>query len=655
MATSYSNPGGSGDRTTLINVTASSNTLSTTPNRLIDGKSQMDIYFYGYAVAGQYIQFDFFNPKIISEITLSEGDTTTHGNWHWQGSNDATNWTTLKSNFVLGSTPIVPDSVGLYRYYRLLGVSGNSSNAPWIYEINFKIGDNLVGQQLTSPEAGWRRYDDTDSRIKCTGVWVKSTNDNNWYSLTKSLSTDINATVTVKFYGSKFRLIGPYWDSMPTKMDITIDGVKETINVNNSGGTNVVSALLYEKILTNGTHTIVLSGNSANTNTQYVIFDAIDLDSTGYLVHPTLNQVSNLLGMAVGDCIPCRYTATTSGSAGYFSELGTCTATEIPIAGTATPDGLFYFVKTAKGTLVADRIIQTNISWDTLNAAKFIEGVISNLVPPMTSNVLPTGIASANQSYGSSYDAYKLFDNLDTTDYASPVTATLPVLLEYEFSSTTIINQYKIKASSGSGNYCPKTWTFEGSNDGVAWTTIDTRTNITGWSAGELKTFDFTNNMTYKKYRLNISSGNSSQIQFSQLSMYNSHILVRSLSGGCAYADANGNKSLTDCGKGAYPTNNEWDKYIVNSDLGGKITPGDDNVWHKDLLCFCKGTGLTATYISSTGTTLSFNNIHRIIRGNNNIWHDFGLTVSSSVGPTNGFRPVLEFIESDSKQTILWC
>ncbi|KPU43036.1 hypothetical protein OXPF_34680 [Oxobacter pfennigii] len=36
-----------------------------------------------------------------------------------------------------------------------------------------------IGQQLTSPEAGWRRYDDTDSRIQYIGTgWTLGSNSN---------------------------------------------------------------------------------------------------------------------------------------------------------------------------------------------------------------------------------------------------------------------------------------------------------------------------------------------------------------------------------------------------------------------------------------------------------------------------------------------
>lgn len=41
--------------------------------------------------------------------------------------------------------------------------------------------------------------------------------------------------------------------------------------------------------------------------------------------------------------------------------------------------------------------------------------------------------------------------------------------------------------------------------------------------------------------------------------------IIRSLTGGVAYADASGNKRTSYTGSvGGWPTNNEWDKYIVN-------------------------------------------------------------------------------------------
>lgn len=77
--------------------------------------------------------------------------------------------------------------------------------------------------------------------------------------------------------------------------------------------------------------------------------------------------------MLIGDYIVCKYVAA-SGVVGVFSELGASVATEIPVIGEVAPNGTFYFVKAAKGLLIADRVVQHRISWDILNTGKYIQG-----------------------------------------------------------------------------------------------------------------------------------------------------------------------------------------------------------------------------------------------------------------------------------------
>jgi hypothetical protein len=129
--------------------------------------------------------------------------------------------------------------------------------------------------------------------------------------------------------------------------------------------------------------------------------------------------------------------------------------------------------------------------------------------------------------------------------------------------------------------------------------------------------------------------------------------LIRSLSGGCAFADANGNFSLTDQSNFAYPTNNEWDKYVRLSDLDGKITPFDPDIWHlTNVWTWVKDTpanGLVTVDIASC------NNTHRILRGTA---IPQGVDAYGSGTGTTGFRPVLEYMEKEpdgsQKQTTIW-
>lgn len=57
----------------------------------------------------------------------------------------------------------------------------------------------------------------------------------------------------------------------------------------------------------------------------------------------------------------------------------------------------------------------------------------------------------------------------------------------------------------GSFLYHPRNFTAQGSNNGTSWTTLGTFSAGTGWSQGVLRRFTFTNNVTYKWYRVNIT------------------------------------------------------------------------------------------------------------------------------------------------------
>lgn len=115
--------------------------------------------------------------------------------------------------------------------------------------------------------------------------------------------------------------------------------------------------------------------------------------------------------MLIGDYIVCNYTAT-SGAVGTFSNFGGTAGTEIPLANSInSPNGSFYLIKADKGLLIADRVIQTNITWDTLNTGKVVQG------KPQTFNqttgiirCLTGGVAYANTN-GNSSTAKSVFGN----------------------------------------------------------------------------------------------------------------------------------------------------------------------------------------------------------------------------------------------------
>ena len=85
--------------------------------------------------------------------------------------------------------------------------------------------------------------------------------------------------------------------------------------------------------------------------------------------------------------------------------------------------------------------------------------------------------------------------------------------VDYVFGTATNINCYKILGSpTTSYKSIPKAWEFLGSNDGVTWTKLDERS--TQLTVGAWKEFVFSNNASYKIYRLHVKSvtGNQSTV-----------------------------------------------------------------------------------------------------------------------------------------------
>lgn len=155
ISTSYSNPGGTGDRTALITVTD-----SYPPYELFGGYSgtsaletlvngapyQWTIYFATQDAAGRWFRFDFGAPKVITEAKWYQQTTDAQGTWVWQGSTDNSTWNNIGTSFAFGgaTTQVITSLSGntnYYRYYRLLGVNGSVTSNPWLYQMEFKISD----------------------------------------------------------------------------------------------------------------------------------------------------------------------------------------------------------------------------------------------------------------------------------------------------------------------------------------------------------------------------------------------------------------------------------------------------------------------------------------------------------------------------------
>ncbi|MGX5518884.1 hypothetical protein [Bacillus cereus] len=157
-----------------------------------------------------------------------------------------------------------------------------------IDETGSMVPPTKVGDVLLQPEAGWKRIDDTDSNIQYTGNWSLIDNQPLAYNSTirfKNSKTpepvDNSAmSLTFRFKGTKFRVIGVSNNTYDKDAQIIIDGKPETISFYADRDISPHRTLLFDKQgLTDEIHIVELKG-------VFMALDAIDIDENGSMVPP---------------------------------------------------------------------------------------------------------------------------------------------------------------------------------------------------------------------------------------------------------------------------------------------------------------------------------------------------------------------------------
>ncbi|CAH2712909.1 hypothetical protein BACCIP111895_00042 [Neobacillus rhizosphaerae] len=157
-----------------------------------------------------------------------------------------------------------------------------------------KVEAATIGQKLSEPEAGWKRYDDSNPLITYRGIgWVHSTGQSGYYNGTRSYG-NLNKynRAFLNFKGTKIRLILDLMPVASSDCSISIDGGPEE-PFSSYSETNKPMTLAYEKTdLPDTEHTVVITGGT--TNNYNIMLDAIDIDETGELL-PTPTLVGDKL------------------------------------------------------------------------------------------------------------------------------------------------------------------------------------------------------------------------------------------------------------------------------------------------------------------------------------------------------------------------
>jgi hypothetical protein len=104
--------------------------------------------------------------------------------------------------------------------------------------------------------------------------------------------------------------------------------------------------------------------------------------------------------------------------------------------------------------------------------------------------------------------AFRMFNLGDSTLANAAQFQNSTASIELLMSQSAAPTSYTLRVSDDAAN-APRSWTFDAWN-GTAWVTLDTRTNVAAWTAGESRTYNFTNTTNYARLRLNVTAAYNS-------------------------------------------------------------------------------------------------------------------------------------------------
>jgi hypothetical protein len=142
-----------------------------------------------------------------------------------------------------------------------------------------------------------------------------------------------------------------------------------------------------------------------------------------------------------------------------------------------------------------------------------------------TNNSHPPFVVSASSDNFGSLPAFHAFDGTNT--YWLGTNGGID-WLQIDLGAAQTLYSYSIKVNTiPEPARAPKNWTMQGSADGAAWNIVDTQTNQSAWTSGEIRTFVCAVATTpYRYFRLNITAnnGDGTYTQVNEFSLFNNAV-----------------------------------------------------------------------------------------------------------------------------------
>ena len=336
-----------------------------------------------------------------------------------------------------------------------------------------------IGQSLTSPESGWKRYDNTFNKIIYSGIWTHSTGIATAYQQTESFTNAKGSNAVFYFRGAMIRFVVSTGTNRSKNADIIIDGNVDRYNAYST--TTISQALIYEKInLTNDWHKVELILNDSD----YLVIDAIDIAINGDIRLPynkmILENESRYYSLSDNTLIHLP-----DNSPKNMILHGIEQGKEIQLDVPFTKHRYFNdtpVVNVSGKVFTHDigKINTLNIKETTENKSFVTTWYDTKMIDDNTPSPL---VASASSVFSTTYSASKAFDLDNATYWTTLANQHLNSWLMIDLGASKDINVVKLTPSSYL-NETPITFIIEASDNGNDWTKVLHVVGFKNWIAG---------------------------------------------------------------------------------------------------------------------------------------------------------------------------
>ncbi|QPA55063.1 6-hydroxymethylpterin diphosphokinase MptE-like protein [Lysinibacillus sphaericus] len=241
----------------------------------------------------------------------------------------------------------------------------------------------------------------------------KDTKSNINISNSEVITRDENAQIAFRFTGTTLKIFGLVYSTKPSNIQVIIDNKVNIITVNSNYRNNKYEFFANKNLfevnnLDDKMHEVLITILSDKLT---FVFEGIEIGYKSRAYH--MNEVITVDELQIGKKIRCHYEADYD-IVGEFTRLGEESSIFIPIEASPYPNGDFYFIMVdyinGKKKLIADRNVQSNISWESLQKNnKGLVGIYATKI-----NLLNGGFScNSDNLISNDWDKYVLNSNED--------------------------------------------------------------------------------------------------------------------------------------------------------------------------------------------------------------------------------------------------